>query len=376
MRIVFLFLGTLFIVSCSRERVNFKLEVNTAHENIQWLYLARSTIRGTELVDSVLPDRKGHAVLKGYTSQPDYFILYQQPKQYINLIINPGDHFTVKTYPDAFDVNYLVEGSKDSRLIQKLVHHQARTLGKITELSYRYENSMGSANFQMIRDSINHIYDSVFASHRDFSIRMIKENPQSLICLMVLYQQLGRKSTVFDSRKDFIWYVRVDSALFPLYPDAEAVIDLNRRVREIEKRLRLEPGAPAPPINLPNRQGRAVSLSSLKGKYIVLIFWASWSTPSVNELLRFQTLYPKLGTKIEYYQVSLDRTRESWLSALDKLDLKGIQVCDTQYWDAPVVDQYQINQLPLIGLIDENGKMMKRNITIDELKRFIAEAYR
>ena len=112
------------------------------------VYLARRTLTGTIMVDSTLPDKSGKYILEGYTTQPDFFILYINPGNFINLIIHPGDHFRVLTHAASFDQNYIVEGSKDSRLIQKMVAMQSRTLEKITEISERYEASRGKPEFQ------------------------------------------------------------------------------------------------------------------------------------------------------------------------------------------------------------------------------------
>ena len=94
--------------------------------------------------------------MQGYAAQPDFYIMYREPRHYINLIIRPGENFKVRTEGDAFEYAYLVEGSKDSRLIQKLVTMQAKTLKKITEISSEYENNVGKPGFEKIRSPDRH----------------------------------------------------------------------------------------------------------------------------------------------------------------------------------------------------------------------------
>lgn len=362
------------LYACSGEKRNFTLEVKVDDTDNTMLYLAQRTLTGTVPVDSAWPDKSGRYKLQGFTRQPDFYILYQQPRQYINLIIHPGDRFSVMTKAVSFDRNYLVEGSSDSRLIQKMVNMQTITLEKITEISLELENSRGAADYDRIKARIDRTYDQIVAEHREFSIRLIAENPGSLAGLMALYQQLGRNAPVFDYRKDFIYYARVDSALAPLYPRSEAVIDLNRKVAELRELLRLETGAPAPDINLPDLNGRNIALSSLKGKKVLLVFWASWSSQSLAEWKRLQNLYPKIaGADLEYYQVSLDRTRDSWQSALAGKETAGIHVSDMLYWDSPVVSLYRIEQLPVIYLISETGMILGRDISADDLPRLLQE---
>lgn len=358
----------LCIDSCSGDRSNFEVEVTVNGSKGEVMYLARRTISGSFVVDSGVAEKSGNYVLRGYTNQPDFYILYIKPGNYINLIIHPGDDFRVLTEAATFDRNYLVEGSADSRLIQKMVNMQIRTMEQITLISERYESSRNSANFVAIKAEIDSAYEKIFNEHKSFSIALIKENPQSLATLMTLYQQLGRNTPVFNYKNDFMYYEMVDSNLSPLYPNSEAVIDLNRKVAELKKVLQLEPGSPAPELSLPDTAGKIVSLSSLKGKPLIMLFWASWSSQSITELDRLESLHSQLRGGVEYYQVSLDRTRESWLKNITGT---GIHVSDLKYWDSPVVQAYQIEKLPVTFLLDENGTIVARDFEIDDVLQLI-----
>jgi len=338
------------------------------------VHLARRTISGTIPVDSALLDKSGRCSLQGYTKQADFYIVYVIPGHYINLIINQGDDFRVLTDAAAFDRNYIVEGSKDSRLIQKMVHMQVQTLGKITEISDRYENSIGSSDFGKTKAEIDSIYKQTVADHKAFSVKLIEENRGSLASLMALYQQLGRNEPVFDYKKDFKYYEMVDSNLVALYPNAEAVIDLNRKVTELRELITLEIGAPAPEIVLPDSTGRKTSLSSLKGKNVLILFWASWSDEACNELARYATFYHDAAkSNVEYYQVSLDKTRASWVKAIAGKTWGGIHVSDFKYWDSPAAQTYHIHKVPSVFLVNPKGKIIKKGFTADEFAAIIKD---
>ena len=362
--VIYLALIIVITCACSGRKTNFEVEVRVSNSQGNLIHLARRTLSGTVMIDSAMPDKSGTYKLKGFTVQPDFYILYTNPNRYINLIIRPGDDFRVLTSEESFDVNYLVEGSKDSRLIQKMVTRQTRTLEKITEISTLYENSMGKKDFEKIKARIDSTYDQVFAEHKQFSIDLIRENPGSLASLMALYQQLGRNTPVFDYKKDFRYYELVDSGLSKLYVNSEAVIDLNRKVAELRNRLKLEIGSPAPEMTLPDSTGKAIALSSLRNKKVLVIFWATWSSQSMAELERFAVLYPQSEKKnLEYFMVSLDRTRDSWLKGIEGKNIRGIHVSDLKYWDSPVVDRYKIEQLPVVYLLNEEGVIINRNFT-------------
>src|SRR4030042_4515261 len=190
--IYFLSLLLFVFFSCSEnKKTNFKVDVTVNESDGGFVYLARLTLNGTVTVDSVLPRKSGTYLLKGFTDMPDFFIVYKDPREYINLVIHPGDDFKVLTNESSFDENYIIEGSKDSRMIQKMVSAQIRTLEKITEISTELENSQGSPDYLKTKARIDSTYEKLINEHRQFSVKLIEENQKSLVSLMALYQQLG-----------------------------------------------------------------------------------------------------------------------------------------------------------------------------------------
>jgi peroxiredoxin len=373
-RLYFLFLIVFLLFSCSRTKHNFTVKVNVSGAKSKYLYLARRTLSGTVVVDSAKPDKSNNFILKGYTSQPDFYIVYFDVHRYINLVVHPDDDFKVLTHTEPFDANYIVEGSKDSRLIQKMVGMQTKTLGKITEISDRYESSVGTGNYERTKKEVDSIYNQVFAEHKKFSVDLIRQNPGSLVSLMALYQQLGRNAPVFDYKKDFQYYAFVDSNLSALYPNSEAVVDLDRKVNQLRKVLKIQVGAVAPDMALPDSAGNLVKLSSLRGKYVVLVFWASWSQESLTELVNLSGILRKAKrADVTLFGVSLDRTRQSWAKCLHDNTLGGVQVSDLKYWDSPVVGNYQIEKLPMLFLIDKNGFIMRRDFHAVDLQAILPE---
>ena len=71
--------------------------------------------------------------------------------------------------------------------------------------------------------------------------------------------------------------------------------------------------------------------------------------------------------------VSLDRSGESWQKRMMELNVEGLQVSDLKYWDSPVVDAYKINQLPVLYLLDKEGKIVNKDFAPDDLKRILVE---
>lgn len=114
--------------------------------------------------------------------------------------------------------------------------------------------------------------------------------------------------------------------------------------------------------------GKPVSLSSFKGKYVLVDFWASWCKPcrmeNPNVLLAYERFKAKNFTVLG---VSLDRSRDAWIKAIQDDKLAWSQVSDLKFWSNAVALQYRIQQIPQNFLIDPNGKIIGKNLRGAEL---------
>ncbi|MBN8877504.1 MAG: TlpA family protein disulfide reductase [Sphingobacteriales bacterium] len=125
-------------------------------------------------------------------------------------------------------------------------------------------------------------------------------------------------------------------------------------------------------IELPTVKGDKISLSSLKGKVILLDFWASWCMPCRSANRKLVKLYDKYKTKgFEIYSVSLDDEKADWEKAIRQDKISWLQVNEPTVWGAESARRWNISALPTTFLINKKGDVVAINIEGKELDKEI-----
>ncbi|MGF1639159.1 MAG: peroxiredoxin family protein [Cyclobacteriaceae bacterium] len=177
----------------------------------------------------------------------------------------------------------------------------------------------------------------------------------------------------FNMEDDFAFYDSITTLMDKEMPNSKYVAELKAQV---DKERALAVGYEAPEITLPNPNGEMVSLSSLKGKVVLVDFWASWCRPCRVENPNVVRMYNKYNEKgFEILGVSLDRDKAAWLKAIDDDGLTWTHISDLKYFDSEAARIYNIQAIPFTILVDEEGKIISKNLRGEALEQKLAEIF-
>ena len=350
-------------------------------------YIFLDELKSSQLVtvDSAALTEEGSFSFRLKVGAPSFYLLKTDESNFLTMLLEPGQKVQVTADFDSLNFPVSVSGSKGTELMTEYNRNLQATINKLSRLRDDYLKSVGTAELPVVMARLDSTAGTYLKEINTYTKKYIEENLTSLVSLTALYQQVAPGEYILNPRKDLKYFIRVDSALNSLYPDYEPVKTLHEQVKNLVADVTAQnmissenpTAAEAPEIALPGPEGDTIRLSSTRGRIVLLDFWAAWCNPCRKEnpnLVKAFDLYHDKGFMI--YQVSLDRTREAWISGIreDKLE-KWIHVSDLKYWKSVVVSLYNLNQIPANFLLNKEGKIIASDLRGETLLKKLDEVF-
>ena len=305
----------------------------------------------------------------GNIEAPDvYFISVDEIRNNLPFILE-NENITFTIYKDSINTS-LIEGTKENDLLQGY-SERANAIGKEIG-ALRSENVQAQkAKDTAWMNSLKGEYESLVNKGSEFDTQFIKDNSESLMGLLILERKLRGKNVDANELK----------GLFDAFPESLKQSRAGKNIAEaLNAKLATAIGSIAPAFSAPTPNGDMLALNDVKGKIVILDFWAAWCGPCRRENPNVVNVYNKYHEKgLEIISISLDGTPKQqdpkalWLKAIEDDKLTWHHVSNLQYFQDPIARAYNINSIPATFILDAEGKIIAKNLRGKALDDKMAE---
>lgn len=366
---------------------SFNISVDIKNDTNEYCYLYLFGQEKQVVLDSIKYTSSSFLFKREFKNECSLLSVGSSPEKSIIFIAKHGEYdISISADYNNLPFNYNIEGSNSSKLIKQYNTKRNEFYNKVNEIqneltSLRKTNLIKREELISKAQKLKSIFD-------EYKFQFIDLNSDSPALLLALYDisdyvaEIDKLRVVEKAiRKYFantIFHKEVSMRIEQAIKQKQAVKQQEQMLKQQEMELSsagISVGKQAPELNFPDINGENIALSSLKGKVVLLDFWASWCGPCRKENPFVVGLYNKYKDKgFTIYSFSLDKDKTKWIQAIqqDNLSWKN-HVSDLMAWNSLGAAKYKIRSIPQTFLIDRQGNISAIGLRGEKLERKLIE---
>ena len=327
------------------------------------LHLSELTVNQFVEKGQTKTDASGKFTLKGVAAIPGIFQLKVDEANQVLLLLDNKTHLQLSGDAKSLTATYTVKGSKDAEVLRQLTQVMQGTKGQLDGLSQRF-NAAGQAGKTEEMKAIEKEYYVIQGGNTVKVKTLIRQNAATVVGGFAV-------GAFLNPEEEFSFSDSIAAIQRRANPNSPFTKELTARLEPLRATAQ---GTMAPEINLATPTGPKLALSSLRGKYVLIDFWASWCGPCRQENPNVVKAYNKFKDKgFTIYSVSLDQDKAKWERAIASDGLTWNHVSDLAGWNSVAGAAYGVKAIPQSFLIDPQGKIIAKNLRGEALVAKLAE---